>query len=283
MAGSPAITHRNLDIEHWDGGTLAVTVTTSALYNTEQQVTGIVGLIEDLTELKTLEAERRRLDRLAALGEMSAVVAHELRNPIAGIAAGVEYLTKRLDLNATEYQGSQMILKEIDRVHRIVEDILLVARPLELQRSFYSLQRLIQNILNRHQPALNKAAIRVKMTGFDELPELLLDGGRIEQVFDNLVANAIHAMPEGGSITMTAQPRPEKSSLLVLFQDTGHGIITSEHHKIFEPFFTTKTRGVGLGLALSRRIMDAHGGSISIRDTGPNGTLFEIYLPLPQL
>jgi PAS domain S-box-containing protein len=119
MAGSPAITHRNLDIEHWDGGTLAVTVTTSALYNTEQQVTGIVGLIEDLTELKTLEAERRRLDRLAALGEMSAVVAHELRNPIAGIAAGVEYLTKRLDLNATEYQGSQMILKEIDRVHRI--------------------------------------------------------------------------------------------------------------------------------------------------------------------
>jgi PAS domain S-box-containing protein len=282
LAGPPTVTHRDLDIEHWDGGTLTVTITTSPLYNVEGQITGIIGLIEDLTELRMLEAERRRLDRLAALGEMSAVVAHELRNPIAGIAAGVEYLTKRLDLNATDYQGSQMILKEIDRVHRIVEDILLVARPLELHRSFHSIVQIIQNILGRHRTALTKTQIRVKLVGFDDLPLLLLDSARMEQVFDNLVGNAIHAMPEGGSITIAADLLPAQEQVIIVFKDTGHGIHAAEQQKIFEPFFTTKTRGVGLGLALSRRIMEAHGGGISIRETGPDGTHFEVKLPLTK-
>lgn len=280
LNGGPSIIHRDLTLEHWDKGQLTVSVTASALYDSSDQISGVVGLIDDLTELKALEAERRRLDRLAALGEMSAVVAHELRNPIAGIAAGIEYLTKKIDLNSAEYQGSRMILKEINRVHRIIEDILLVARPLDLQRSSVSLRTIIENICQRHQPTLTKSSLQVNILLEERLTEIVVDGDRIEQVFDNLMSNALHAMPDGGTITISATQSADQKEMIILFEDTGPGILTVEQQKIFEPFFTTKSRGVGLGLALSRRILEAHGGSISITETSDAGTTFEIRLPL---
>lgn len=280
LKGGPSIIHRDLTLEHWDKGQLTVSVTASALYDASDQISGVVGLIDDLTELKALEAERRRLDRLAALGEMSAVVAHELRNPIAGIAAGIEYLTKKIDLNSAEYQGSRMILKEINRVHRIVEDILLVARPLDLQKSSVSLRAIIENICQRHGSALTESKLQVNILLEETLAEIVVDGDRIEQVFDNLMSNALHAMPDGGTITISATQSADQKEMIILFEDTGPGILTVEQQKIFEPFFTTKSRGVGLGLALSRRILEAHGGSISITETSDAGTTFEIRLPL---
>jgi len=286
LSGLPAFVQRGLVLRHWDGGHLTVTVTVSALYDTRNKITGVVGLIEDLTELKALEAESRRLDRLAALGEMSAVVAHELRNPIAGIATGIEYLTKKLDLQSTEYQGSQMIMKEINRVHRIIEDIMLVARPLDLQKSSCPVRSIVETICQRHQVTLTETHIQVDFQLADTLPKVTVDVGRMEQVFDNLMSNAINAMPEGGTITISATTPvtdalpANNQDLVILFEDTGSGILTKEQQKIFEPFFTTKSRGVGLGLALSRRILEAHGGSITIIDSSNVGTTFEIRLPL---
>ena len=203
LGADQATIHRNLVLKHWDDSSLIVVVTASALYDAQQQQSGVLGLIEDLTELKMLEAESRRLDRLAALGEMAAVVAHELRNPIAGIATGIEYLTKRLDLNSTEYQGSQMILKEVDRVHRIVEDILLVARPLNLQKEPVVLKALLEHLYQRHEAVLSQAKITLSIEIDDALPDLFADGDRLEQVFDNLMSNAVQAHGRGRPDTDT--------------------------------------------------------------------------------
>jgi signal transduction histidine kinase len=257
---------------------LIVTVTASVLFDANGQLTGVVGLVEDLTELKTLEAESRRLDRLAALGEMAAVVAHELRNPIAGIAAGVEYLTKKLNLAGTERKSSQMIMKEVERVHRIVEDILLVARPLELQKTLVPLHAILDTIVQRHQKAMTKTEIQLSLSLAENVPEIKLDPGRMEQVFDNLLTNAIQVMPDGGTVSISASI--DDKYCIILFEDTGSGMSLATQKKVFEPFFTTKNRGVGLGLALSRRIMEAHQGHIEVIKSDGMGTTFELKLPL---
>lgn len=271
---------RNVVIQHWDGSSITIAVTTTPMYTAEGEFTGVLGLIEDLTALKTLEAESRRLDRLADLGEMSAIVAHELRNPIAGIAVGVNYLTKKIAQDTTDYQAGQMILKEVDRVQRIIEDILLVARPLDLQKESHSLPEIINAVEQEYQAALREKQVMLKITLAEHLPEIVVDRGRIEQVFSNLIENAIHAMPEGGVINISARNLPAKGMVAVRLNDTGHGILTSNQQTIFEPFTTTKNRGAGLGLALSRRILEAHNGSIHIVASDQTGTTFEIRLPV---
>ncbi len=271
---------RNVVIQHWDGSSITIAVTTTPMYTAEGEFTGVLGLIEDLTALKTLEAESRRLDRLADLGEMSAIVAHELRNPIAGIAVGVNYLTKKIAQDTTDYQAGQMILKEVDRVQRIIEDILLVARPLDLQKESHSLPEIINAVEQEYQAALREKQVMLKITLAEHLPEIVVDRGRIEQVFSNLIENAIHAMPEGGVINISARNLPAKGMVAVRLNDTGHGILTSNQQTIFEPFTTTKNRGAGLGLALSRRILEAHNGSIHIAASDQTGTTFEIRLPV---
>ncbi|MEM7031242.1 MAG: response regulator [Chloroflexota bacterium] len=276
----------SLVLERKDGELLTVTITVSALYDADEKITGVVGLIEDFTELKALEAESRRLDRLAALGEMSAVVAHELRNPIAGVAAGVEYLSKRISDDDGGQKASQMIQQEIQRVHRIIEDIMMVARPLNLQKDDCSLPEIIKTIHQRHQPRLQASRIQVELSLDAELPLFQGDLGRLEQVFDNLMSNAIAAMPNGGDLTISAEKNTQNIALsntdhlTIWFKDTGNGIKPAQQQKIFEPFFTTKNRGVGLGLALSRRIVEAHGGKILIGASDDTGTTFEIQLPL---
>lgn len=272
----------SLILQHQDGRHLTVTVTASALLDADDTVTGVVGLIEDLTELKALEEEGRRLDRLAALGEMSAVVAHELRNPIAGISAGIEYLTKKLHLESTELEGSRMILKEIKRVHRIIEDVMMVARPLDLQKSPALMSSVINTICQRHQTALAEAKIQVHVILNDTLPLANIDAGRMEQVFDNLMSNAMSVMTTGGEITISVglSDDDQDTAMIILFEDTGSGVTDLPPDKVFEPFFTTKNRGMGLGLALSRRIMEAHGGSIEIAQSNDTGTIFECRLPL---
>ncbi|MFQ5578727.1 MAG: ATP-binding protein, partial [Anaerolineae bacterium] len=279
LADRQPLIHKDIIIEHWDGGHITVSVTTAPMVNAEDEPSGVVGLIEDLTALKTLEAERRRLDRLAALGEMSAVVAHELRNPLAGIAAGVNYLTKKILAGSPDHQAKQMILKEVDRVQHIIEDILLVARPLNLQPAPQPLNPIITAVRRRYRPTLQEKKIQLGLNVPSSLPDIFVDRAKFEQALNNLFENAIHAMPNGGRIAISAACPAPGSEVVVTFKDTGPGILTADPQKVFEPFFTTKNRGTGLGLALSRRIIEAHRGSIAITASDKTGTTFEIRLP----
>jgi PAS domain S-box-containing protein len=280
LANQQPLIHRDMIIKHWDGSQITVTATATPMYDADNHLSGVVGLIEDVTELKTLEAERRRLDRLAYLGEMSAVVAHELRNPIAGIAAGTNYLIRKFPSDSPNYEAGQMILKEVDRVQRITEDILLIARPLNLQKAPHSLKDIIAAVCKKYQSALPEKGIELNITLAETLPELSIDRAKIEQVISNLMENAIQAMPDGGTISITADHVPADSKIIILFKDTGSGISIAGTQKIFEPFFTTKSRGTGLGLTLSRRILEAHQGAINIVTIDESGTTFEIGLPI---
>lgn len=273
---------QEITIQHRDGHNLPISISTAPLVEENQLTTGgVVSVIEDLSEIKTLEAERRRLDRLAALGEMSAVVAHEIRNPIAGIAAGVDYLTRNFPTGSVEAEGATLIRGEIRRVNRILEDILFVARPLQLSFSPEALSGIIDNVVQRCQPQATAKEIEIQCIFDKNLPIIEVDNQRLEQVFNNLVLNAIHVLSDGGKIDLKAYLNPASpDEVIITIADSGPGIPTEIKSRIFEPFFTTKTKGTGLGLSIARRIIEAHGGTIAI-DNHPNpGTQFVIKLPV---
>jgi len=277
--------HREITVQHADGRSLPVSISTAPMGGQDEQhgPVGAVGVLEDLSEIKALEAERRRLDRLAALGEMAAVVAHEIRNPVAGIAAGVEYLARNAPEGSVEYEGAAMIQSEIKRVNRILEDILFVARPLQLNLSQESLPKLIDSVIQRCQPQIKESQTVVTSEYGDSLPLLNVDSQRLEQVFTNLIINATQAMPPGGQIWLTCKAVPNSGSkattVEITLTDTGPGMSTDVQHRIFEPFFTTKTKGTGLGLSVARRIIEVHNGTINVASKPGKGTRFTIKLP----
>lgn len=276
-------------IQRVDGIQLPVAVRVAPLgwSSATEQFSGVVAVLEDLREIKAFEAERRRLDRLVALGEMSAVVAHEIRNPVAGIAAGIDYLTRNILPESSEFEGVKMIRGEIQRVNRILEDILFIARPTKLRLSQEDLAQLLENVLQRCHKQIEQNRIKVVSCYAENLPELQVDRQRLEQVFTNLIINATQAMSKGGQLSLQAElisdpDQPAAPAVKVTIADTGQGIPSETRNHIFEPFFTTKTKGTGLGLTVARRILEEHRGSINIDETVSQGTCFIIKLPLVE-
>ncbi len=278
-ARNPLQSQDEVNVRHRDGNVLPLAVNASPLRDSNGTVTGVVCLFEDLSEAKAIEAERRRLDRLAALGEMSAVVAHEIRNPIAGIAAGVEYLSKNTPEGSSNRKDMAMILGEIERVNRILEDILSVARPFQLKLSLQAAPDVMEHVLHRYQTSIEKKAIGVVRRYAPSLPRALVDRQRMEQAFTNLVLNAVEVMPAGGTLGISLNA--DDCWLTITVSDSGPGISLDVQRRIFEPFFTTKARGTGLGLAVARRVIEEHGGTIEVSSEMGRGTRFTVQLPLP--
>jgi PAS domain S-box-containing protein len=269
---------REVNIRHQDGSLLPLAVSMSPLYGSDGKIGGVVCLFEDLSESKALAAERRRLDRLAALGEMSAVVAHEIRNPMAGIAAGVEYMGKNIPPDSPQKEGVSMIMGEIGRVNRILEDILSIARPFQLKLSNQTASDIVEHVLRRYQGRIEAKAIHVNCHYAASLPPVRADQERLEQALTNLILNAVEAMTKEGTLTIGLDA--DDSWLTIVVADTGAGIPPEARRRIFEPFFTTKARGTGLGLAVARRVIEEHGGTIEVTSQPGQGTTFTIRLPL---
>lgn len=284
-----ACARQEILVKRGDGTQLPAAVNVAPLgwNSATEQFSGAVAVLEDLREVKAFETERRRLDRLVALGEMSAVVAHEIRNPVAGIAAGIDYLTRNIAPESSEFEGVKMIRSEIQRVNRILEDILFIARPSKLRLSHEDLAQLLDNVLQRCHKQIEQSQVKIVSHYAGDIPKLQVDRQRLEQVFTNLVINATQAMPKGGQLSLRAElvagaeSHPAKF-VRVAIADTGQGVPLESRSHIFEPFFTTKTKGTGLGLTVARRILEEHGGSINIDETVSPGTCFIIKLPLTE-
>jgi len=282
-----ALPRTEVTVQHKNGHSLPVSINTAVLGSEKEQATplGVVGVIEDLSEIKTLEAEHRRLDRLAALGEMSAVVAHEIRNPVAGIAAGVDYLTRKAPPGSPEAEGAALIRQEVKRVNRILEDILFVARPMQLNKADHDIINILKTVQQRCQTQIEANRVQMTVHCPDRLPLLNVDNQRLEQVFSNLVINATQAMPNGGLLKIECHLETRLNNrawVVISVTDTGPGLATEVKQRIFEPFFTTKAKGTGLGLSVARRIIEAHGGTIQAKSKPGNGTTFIVSLPVEQ-
>ena len=225
-----------------------------------------------------IEDQLRRADRLSALGELSAGMAHEIRNPLASIRGTAEILQDAIDPADRRYEFAGILIKEVDRLNRVVRDFLDFARPAAPRREPFDLLAALREVLLLTRQQAGKNRVRIELVGEGRV-ELAGDREQFKQAFLNLILNALQSMPEGGALTISLESAPEEIRLR--FADTGQGIPAESLDKVFNPFFTTRSEGTGLGLAITHRIVQGHGGRIEVTSSPGAGTTFTLHLPRP--
>ena len=233
--------------------------------------------------LEQAQAEARRSERLAALGQLTAGLAHEIRNPLGVIKGSAETLGQRIPSNdsiAKELAG--YISSEVNRLNSLVSRFLSFARPLELKKQPENITRIVETAIKSAQERWPESRIEVQRNYTDDVPPIPVDAELAEQVFKNIVFNAYEAMGNDGGrlqISITREFSNGRSGIEIAFTDTGPGVPPELREQIFNPFFTTKNGGVGLGLSIVSKIVDDHGGWIRVDPDAGRGACFRVFFP----
>jgi two-component system, NtrC family, sensor histidine kinase PilS len=265
-----------------DGQEVPVGISFWSLRSGAGDVAGLIGVCQDLSTIKQMEQRMRQADRLAAVGRLSANMAHEIRNPLASISGAVEALARDLPPDHTRSQLVEIVLRESARLNQIVGDFLEYARPAPMAPIEINMAEILDEVLLLIEHRTLPANLKVAREYGDALPTRA-DPQRLRQAVWNLCLNAVQAMPEGGELRVGARPLRERGGRLqISITDTGQGIADGDLPHIFEPFFSTKPEGSGIGLALVYRVVEEHGGSIEVRSRVGEGTTFILTLPAPE-
>ena len=244
---------------------------------------GVVVFLNDFTEVKKLEQEIAFKDKMAALGEMSSGLAHELRNSMGAILGFSRLLKKRKDDPISQNQTIDGIINEALSMESMLKRFLSFAKPFQPKIERFDLREVIQECCTSVKVTLEEYRITYELDVKPDLPSLWGDRLLLRQCFQNLIQNSIEAMPEGGELHIRLreeQLTSKEKTMLVEFSDTGCGIAKEVQDKIFNPFFTCKEKGTGLGLSLVKKIVSLHNGKIELESEPVKGTTFKIYLPL---
>jgi len=235
------------------------------------------GIIRDLTDFRKMQNEIIQAQQLAAIGEMAASVAHEIKNPLAGIGGAIEILRDTFSKEDSRREVMNEILGEVKRLDNTVRDLLSFSRPWNPDMSPCDLGEITERIVATYREQRNSDGLIFKIRRDSSNLEVPVDPWLYEKVLWNLLENAHHAMSDGGPIEIKVDREP--GFVKVTVKDAGVGISTDDIENVFRPFFTTKNRGTGLGLAICKKIMDAHGGAISLKSKQGKGTQVSIQFP----
>ena len=252
---------------------------------------GATLFFKDLTRVEQLEERERLRDRLAALGEMAAAIAHEVKNPLAGIEVMAGILKRQLTESPDAQNILADIIKEAKMANVIVQEVLAFVRPLRLQVEDVSLGDVVRDAVTMAESHWQKGKIEIRVEVPESLRPIQGDPHQLRQIFTNFVTNAFEAMNGAGTIEITAiaiDGEEESTAaeqtpgpmVMITITDTGPGIPPEVMDRIFSPFFTTKPQGSGLGLAIVRKIVDAHDGRIDVGQRPGGGTVFRVTLPV---
>jgi len=275
---------RGVDIERLEGvishqkaGDRIISLTISELRDIAEKNKGFIGIFQDITMFKKMEIEIKHKEKWAAIGELSANIAHEIRNPLAALKGSIEMLRENKVAGEYKERLTKIALEEMERLNKIISDFLTYSSPRALEFGMLDINRVLDDtleLLKNTTPVRNDIIIRKNLSG-----ELSVNGDhqKLRQVFWNLGMNAIEAMPSGGELLVSAQRGD--NVVEVIFQDTGIGISQENMSKIFYPFFTTKEEGTGLGLAIAYRIIEEHKGKISVASNLGEGTVIKVVIP----
>jgi two-component system nitrogen regulation sensor histidine kinase GlnL len=270
-----------------DGSPLTVSAVVSLVSDPAGAPRGVVLVLRDLSRVRDLEEQLRRSDRLAGLGVLAAGVAHEVRNPLVGIRAAAQLMEKERDFPFSLREFTAMIIRQVDRLNRIVDDLLAFAGARPMRRQPCNVNQILEEALRLEETTLEEGRIPVVRRYDPEVPVAAGDPDRLLQVFLNLVRNAAEAMAgTGGELTVRSRFErlaPQlggQAAAVVEVADRGPGIAPEVQRQLFNPFFTTKAGGTGLGLPLSIRIAEEHGGTIEVQSREGGGTTFRVLLPL---
>jgi two-component system sensor histidine kinase PilS (NtrC family) len=261
------------------GKELILGITLSSLRNEKGDIKGLLGIFQDLTPMKEMEEEIKKKDRLAAIGELSAGMAHEIRNPLASLSGSLQVLKEDLQLSEDNTHLMEIALNEMDRLNNIVTQFLTYARPSAPLKELCDIASIVRDMADL---ITNSREFRDGVEFKTELPETPLviwaDPGQMRQILYNLALNALQSLQDAGTIRIKVFARG--ADIVIDVVDDGEGIQEEDINKIFYPFFSTKTGGSGLGLAIVYRIVEDHGGEIKVHSVPAGGTRFTISMPL---
>ena len=259
-----------------DGRRLAVNITSSVIRDKSGKITGRCSIVRDMTKVKRLQSDLVRTQSLAVVGELAATVAHEIKNPLAGISGAIQVIADAIPAKDPRREIVAEILAQVRRLDETVRDLLVFARPWIPEPQPVDLVEIIGRVTSIVKQQDRMASISMRCEG---PPSLLLsaDPRLLQEVLFNIFQNAVDAMPRGGQIRVDVDGPSD--SAVVRVRDTGIGIAPEHQARLFSPFFTTKTRGTGLGLAISKRMIEAHGGRLEIESELGKGTEVRITLP----
>ncbi|RMG02186.1 MAG: PAS domain S-box protein, partial [Nitrospirae bacterium] len=261
-----------------NGSEIFVGMNISLNRDTSGKTAGFIGTFQDLTSIIRMEKEIKQKEKLAAIGELSASIAHELRNPLASIKSSFEMIREGHLNDETKNRLMEIALTEMDRLNSIVTDFLLYSNPKPPEFSRFDLSRLIKDIVMVAENL--KDDIKISISLSEEPLFIKGDQQRIRQLLWNLTTNAVEAIDGAGSVSIGAKNKG--SEVLISIKDTGRGIPEDVLPRIFYPFFSTREKGTGLGLAIAYRIVEEHNGNIEVNSRLGEGTEFIIRLPLSE-
>lgn len=254
--------------------------------NVKGERIGKIFVFRDLTNVYKMQEEILRMDRLVSLGKLASGIAHELRNPLAGIKITAQALGEELSGNDSRKEYLNRITREIDRLNELLKTFFSFAKPQKLNLTYCNLQDIINEIIPFLIKEIEDKGIHFIEDYHPQLPKIKVDRNQMHQVFLNIFLNAIQAMPNGGRLKVEAKPYlsigPDGSNqnfVKIVVSDTGKGIPPQILPRIFDPFFTTKPKGIGLGLSITYQIIKKHGGSIKVDSKLDCGTSIIINLP----
>ncbi|MCB2199594.1 PAS domain S-box protein [bacterium] len=272
---------RQLDV---NGGTLPVRFSTSWIFGDDGQTIGVLEVFEDLTPLRDLQSRMQQSASLAALGEMAAQVAHELRNPLAGVQGFAQFLQEDLGEDHPAKNIADKIISGVRDIDHIASRLLEFTRPMSPQIAPVDLVALLGSEVDlaRSEAQRSGKDIDVSLVLPEEHIKVACDGSLIKQAVLNLLKNSIHAVDSTGRIRILLRWDLLRNRVRIAVDDDGSGISEEHLPKIFNPFFTTRTKGTGLGLAMVKKIVDGHHGSITVKSTLGGGTTFTLELPITR-
>jgi PAS domain S-box-containing protein len=241
----------------------------------------IIGICRDISERLAMEAKVREHERLAYLGQLTASLSHEIRNPLSAIKLNMQILSRKLDLDGFDRRRLDITAREVTRLEEIMRQLLDTARPAGLEQIPVDLAELVRAAVELLEPKLGEGGIRLRQSHARSLPRALGDPGGLQQAVQNLLLNAMEAAGRGGGVrvwTRLASPRRERC-LEIGVSDNGPGIAAEDLPRLFTPFFTNRDLGTGLGLFNVKRIAEAHGGSVVVKSRPGHGASFVLRLP----
>lgn len=297
---------REVEVVTRAGDVLPVGLRLLPLESIDGSLQGTIALFQDLREQKALEEQWRRRDRLASLGALAAGVAHEIRNPLAGIGTSAQVMKRRLDVGDPRAPFVDLILEEVSRLDRIVTGLLQFARPAAPKLSRQSILPALEKALTLVHEVAVRQDVLIQVERADAVPDVYVDLDQVVQVLLNVLMNALQALDQGGEIHVRVgpvrkrlaersplgrragdrlaarRPGPPLDLVEVRIRDNGPGIPAAVLARVFDPFYTTRTQGTGLGLSICQTIVREHGGSISIESVVGQGTEVLIDLPVEK-
>ena len=278
MQGHPVL-EQEMECSFSNRKTVPLSVSASRIVNEDGEFVGNIIILRDLGEVRRLQEEVRRKEKLAALGRLAGGVAHEIRNPLSSIKGLATYFGSKFAEESEDRKAANVMVREVDRLNRVVSELLELARPSELKLKHTDINALLAHSVRLVQQDAQAKNIEINLSTGNDVPLIQADADRLSQCLLNMYLNAIQSMDPGGILSVKSFPG-ENGTVKVEIGDTGKGISPNDLKRIFDPYFTTKPSGTGLGLAIVHKIIESHQGNIQVDSTLGKGSVFSIVLPI---